>query len=1044
MKHSRIKLGIFALLSSFFLAYDLRGMQQKIRTRTFSLGSDSSLDECSPEGAHVVEFDITEPFRDPISEEPLVDQPLVEIYKNEDPVEVSSFIQYKIHDDNITSLECSLDGQTILTGSRDWTACLWNVKEGKRLFILQGHTDEITSVAFSHPDGQFLITGSEDTRAFSWSAKDGTKLITFKGHSFGISSVACSYDGKFLLTGSFDKTARIWDAKTGRLIKKFEVKCYVQSVAFHPDGNAMITGLCDGTIRLWNVKTGDQVSLFKQPVGWIKSVKFRSDGKRILSGDWGGTRLWNSKSGKILTFLGYNRWASTINDITSVAFSPNEKMILSGALGNVAHLWEVSTGNQLVKFVGFSKSITAVAFSPDGRTVFLGSDDKFVHFCDISFLIDQKEREENEKIEYGTTVTRCRTNRARSAGRTFKHVDLPPNTRYVGKLETISTSLKEDENYFSSLPEDTEGPSLSDFFTELNYSTCEEDENIPVASGGDADENVLFVELQGEITFSTVQSDTADPSDSLTNTKYLNDLETISRSLTDDKHSTISTTSNQVDKTIYTNRSDEIIRPKSQERTFRRHGFSTQPGFPGLEKRRSMTTSVLSTDGKTPFVISRDGKTSPQALSRSIRSLDLNAKKLRVDKNFIKNAPVESNDTSLIVESPDKRVSPSIKNKILDEDGLSIDPNKKILEKQRSMTTSVLSNADGKTPFAIVRDENKGSKALTRSVRSLDLTTKKINKDKEIAACVVSNPDYIPVVTTLPNELVDSKPTAKAGDGESCFVESDQEVLEELSSNSSSKTVNVENKSFFIRATHEIIRPQSDSKIPISAVCATEPSVRMLEKQRNIPSSKNTESMGKTILIGSRDETVHPQVESKTPRSPDIPVRLKFRTREEHLRDSSTGEDSQEGTTAVSSHNSLVRPQSENKIPRSRDTSLRSNLRRREDQYISNAPRSVNLSDKALMTYSHEGPLRSQFKDKIPRSWDVSLGSNEKEAQDSLHSSEDAGVNVEYTGVSSNPESTITISAPGKSVSESFHSSQDSLEVGNDYKKKSSGYTRRF
>ncbi len=1032
MKYSSIKLWFLALLSCFFLEYDLRCMQQEIRTRTFSLGSDSSLDECSNEAAHVIEFDIIKPLIDTIPEEPFVEQPLAKRYKKESPIEVSSFIQYKIHNDEITSLECSFDGKTILTGSRDGTACLWKVKDGKKLFILQEHTDEVTSVAFSRPDGQFLITGSEDKRAFSWDAKDGASLIMFKGHTFGVSSVASSYDGNFLLTGSFDKTARIWHARTGRLIRKFEAKCYVQSVAFHPDRKSMVTGLCDGTIRLWDVKTGEQIGLFKQPVGWIKSVKFRSDGKRILSGDWGGTRLWNSKSGKNLTFLGYNRWASSINDITSVAFSPNEKMILSGALGNVAHLWEVSTGNQLVKFVGFSKAITAVAFSPDGRTVFFGSDDKFVHVCDISFLFDKNGCEENEKASYGTTDVRSRTNRARSAGRTFNHVDLPLNTRYVGKLETISTSLKDEGNYFAPEQEDTEGPSLSDFFTELNHSELEEDENsfVPFVDG--ADHTALVVELQGEITFLSTHSVDADPLDVLTNKKYLNELETISRSLANEKASPILTLSNQADKTALTTTSHEIISPTLQERTFRRHAFSTQPSPPGLEKRRSMTTSVLSTtDGKTPFIISRDGKTSPKALNRSIRSLDLNAKKLRVDKNFITNAPANFDDTSLIVEPHDKIISHSLKSKTLDENDLSTELNKKIVEKQRSMTTSVLSNSDGKNPFVIVQDEKKGSKALNRSVRSLDLNTRKVNNGKEITNSAVSNHDHIPAVISLSDELV----KAKASASESSFVKYAQKVSDEFPITSSSKVGDSESKSILIRSANEGTRPQSDSKVPISTYCATEPRPRMFDKQRNILVSKNTDSSGKTILIGSRDEIVDSQSESKTPRFPDIPQRLKFRTREEHLRTNSSVDEIKDEITADHSQNSLIRPQSENKIPRTRDTALRSNLRVREDQHTCSVPRSVNIRDKALMPSSQEGPVRSQFKDKIPRSWDVSVKFNEKEGGEFLNSSECVVENSEYTLLTSTSESSVPTSESCKSDSGRFYSSQDHIEIVNDYKK---------
>ena len=59
----------------------------------------------------------------------------------------------------ITSVAFSPDGKTVLTGSDDNTACLWNATTGERLQVLKGHTGCINSVAFS-PDGKTVLTGS--------------------------------------------------------------------------------------------------------------------------------------------------------------------------------------------------------------------------------------------------------------------------------------------------------------------------------------------------------------------------------------------------------------------------------------------------------------------------------------------------------------------------------------------------------------------------------------------------------------------------------------------------------------------------------------------------------------------------------------------------------------------------------------------------------------------------------------------------------------------------------------------------------------------
>src|SRR5207237_1149031 len=98
---------------------------------------------------------------------------------------------------------------SLLTGSFDNTARLWEAATGKPLGPPLVHQGPVVAVAFC-PDGKTVLTGSRDATARLWDALTGKPLGTPFAHQNWVVSVAVRPDGKTVLTGSEDKTARLW------------------------------------------------------------------------------------------------------------------------------------------------------------------------------------------------------------------------------------------------------------------------------------------------------------------------------------------------------------------------------------------------------------------------------------------------------------------------------------------------------------------------------------------------------------------------------------------------------------------------------------------------------------------------------------------------------------------------------------------------------------------------------------------------------------------------------------------------------------------
>ncbi|MBA2307010.1 hypothetical protein H0W26_02665 [Candidatus Dependentiae bacterium] len=288
------------------------------------------------------------------------------------------------HTREITSVACSPNGTTILTGAHDKNACLWDTLTGKLLRVFTGHTGFISSVAYS-PSSRTVLTGSWDKTAILWDITTGQQVRQFKGHTHWITSVAFSPDKSTILTGSADSTACIWDSSTGVLIATFKIdQKMVGAVAFSPEGDTIITGSADKIARLWDVKTGQELHQLKGHTDCINSVAFSPDGKTVLTGSRDKTAcLWDTKEGRLLkTFKGHT------DQIRSVGFSPYESLIVTGSSDSTARLWNIQTGNQIRLFKAASKEspkdINSVAFSPEGNTIITGSADTTACLWDSS------------------------------------------------------------------------------------------------------------------------------------------------------------------------------------------------------------------------------------------------------------------------------------------------------------------------------------------------------------------------------------------------------------------------------------------------------------------------------------------------------------------------------------------------------------------------------------------------------------------------------------------------------------------------------------
>jgi WD40 repeat protein len=208
--------------------------------------------------------------------------------------------------------------------------------------ILEGHTYQVRSVAFSGDDRYIASGGYFDHTVRVWDTATGIQLCLMDDHQQGVTSVTFSGSGKKLrvVSGSDDCTVRVWDAITGaQLCVMIHEQC-VTSVAASHDSQLVVSGSDDGTIRVWDVTTGTPLLVVEGHDSTINSIGISSDNKLIVSGSDDQTvRVWDSATGM-------QRFAITDHQgcVSSVAFSGDGRFIVSAAHFKVIRVCHADTG----------------------------------------------------------------------------------------------------------------------------------------------------------------------------------------------------------------------------------------------------------------------------------------------------------------------------------------------------------------------------------------------------------------------------------------------------------------------------------------------------------------------------------------------------------------------------------------------------------------------------------------------------------------------------------------------------------------------------
>jgi RNA polymerase sigma factor (sigma-70 family) len=198
---------------------------------------------------------------------------------------------------------------------------IWNVRTGEEIRSFQIAAAGLPGLLFFSGDGNSLLVAGERVlgidvasgrELFSWRlellssnavrANVGAARPAMTGKRIGWSAMAASPDGTIValvLSGTEPVEDRIvlCETTTGKIIRRWHDTArparWREQLAFSRDGRLLASSDGDA-IHVWEVATGKEVRRFQGHRGYVRSLDFNTNGRRLASGGTDSTVLiWN-------------------------------------------------------------------------------------------------------------------------------------------------------------------------------------------------------------------------------------------------------------------------------------------------------------------------------------------------------------------------------------------------------------------------------------------------------------------------------------------------------------------------------------------------------------------------------------------------------------------------------------------------------------------------------------------------------------------------------------------------------------------------------
>lgn len=269
---------------------------------------------------------------------------------------------------------CQFDENKIITGSRDRTIRVWDMKTFKCLKVIGGPSNRPTP----NTPPQLETHKEMVVNNPSMNGTSAGHSIYYVPTDYHEASILClQYDDKIMVTGSSDHTCIMWDITGPEFVPIRRLRGHTAGVLdVCLDDKHIISCSKDATINVWDRATGTRIRTLSGHRGPVNAVQLRGHLLVSASGD-GVAKLWNLDTGSCV-----KEFPSQDRGLAAVEFSDDAHYLLAGGNDHVVYKFDANTGQLLHTSTRHGGLVRSLFLDAHNGRVISGSYDQSIRIAD--------------------------------------------------------------------------------------------------------------------------------------------------------------------------------------------------------------------------------------------------------------------------------------------------------------------------------------------------------------------------------------------------------------------------------------------------------------------------------------------------------------------------------------------------------------------------------------------------------------------------------------------------------------------------------------